>query len=258
MSFFSIVRSRLMRNSVVSRNDRSPSTMSWNCRSPASVVRTPFAPATRIFMSRRSRVSRSSTANCLNICADSGFRYNSASFSNVLYASTVYCNRRLSCSSVRALFASTTAIRSLYLRNLDDDVTNQFRLTRQSIRRFQFLVRLVRRRRRQHAPDARRDLDAARATRSVAPADVTDRHSQLERAREQRPALRKLSRFPLILERHSRHGLRILVHGVPCTNCGPEAPIRRGGSREHGRFRQARRTLPECSSGARDDAAPSA
>src|SRR5438270_1871602 len=169
-SFRSIVRSRAIRNSVVSRYERSPSRMSWKARSFASVTLLRDVPVAAIFISIRSRVARSSTANCLNMFAVSGLGRCSASFSNVLYASTVYWKTVLSCWLVRmAGVASITVIgssgvgrrvsenlisdsrlpASLYFRYLQDYIAEQVRLARQAVRRFELFVRFVGRRRRQ-------------------------------------------------------------------------------------------------------------
>src|SRR5207244_12063139 len=171
-----------MRNSVVSRNDRLPSRISWNCRSLPSVVRARVAPAAAIFISSRSRLSRSSTANCLNIVADIGLGRFSASFSNVLYASTVYWNMRPSCCSLSVAVVSTAVMLSLYLCYLHNHVTNQFRLTRQPIGRFQFLVGFIGSWRSQQVPAGAEDFDSARAAGAVAAAYVADDTSHLQRA----------------------------------------------------------------------------
>src|SRR5437867_3366021 len=240
-------------------------------------------------MSSRSRLSLSSTANCLNIVAVIGLGRFSASFSNVLYASTVYWYMRPSCCSPRTLVVSTAVIPSLYLRHLHDHVTDQFRLTRQPIGLFQFLVGLVRSRGRQQIPGAE-DLDPASSARAVAAAHMADDHSHVQRARQERFTCRKFSRFPLILERDSRHEQLILLFGVrrlaaalgprqaaamkavprhrtpqvrvthdgPCRNFAPAAQTPRAESRVVMPFGPIRRTGPACSSAAPDDGARSA
>src|ERR1043165_8688355 len=155
--------------------------MSSNSRPPPSLTRRGAPPpAATVFMSSRSRLARSSSAKALNICAASGFGSFSASFSNVLYASTVYWNIRPSCCSVSWAFGVSTAVivSSLNRCHFHDHIAEQFRLAAQPVRLFELLVRLVRRRRREAVPSLH-DLDPASPARAVAAAHVTDAHAHL-------------------------------------------------------------------------------
>src|SRR5213082_209015 len=175
--------------------------MSWNCRSAPSVTRSRGAPDAAYFISSRSRFVRSSTANCWNVMAVIGLGRFSASFWNVLYASTVYWKRRPSwVSSSWVVVVSTAVIASSFdLRHLHDHVANQLRLAREAIRRLELFVRLIGRRRREVVPPVDH-FHSAGPARAVTAANVSDGDAHFQGGGEQRLCRGKLRRFALVDE----------------------------------------------------------